>query len=74
MNCKVFVIKEYNMSVKNRLYSLLKTGQTISVAQARNRFRAKNISARVNDLRNDGVPVQTIRTKTGRMVYALKAG
>lgn len=63
------------MSVKSRLHAFLQTGKTISVAQARHKFHAINIAGRVYDLREDGIPVRTTKTNTGRYVYSLrKAG
>lgn len=58
------------MSAKEKILKSLKKG-TLTVKQAQSRFGIANVSARVNELRNDGYPIATNRkvTKSGDVTY-----
>jgi hypothetical protein len=47
------------------------TDQTLTSAQARSLFGIQNLSARVSELRDLGLNVQTIPTKTARAAYRM---
>ena len=47
-----------NVTVKQKILNAL-SKSTLTVAQARARFNASNISARVSELRKAGYPIQT---------------
>lgn len=44
---------------------------TLTEAQASSRFGIKNLRARVSELRESGLLVRTIRTKTGIRAYTI---
>ena len=46
-------------NAKTRLLTYLSNGNTLSVAQARSRFKIANPTARIADLRADGVNIVT---------------
>ena len=65
------------MSVKEKILSFLtkKSGNTLTVKQARSRFKAQNITARIDELRQEGHPIVT-NTKSvgGRMIAVYSYG
>lgn len=65
------------MNVKTRLLRSLAKNNKFSVAQARILFRARNIPARIHELREDGWPIgsDVVYRKDGtpRMVYSLRS-
>ena len=62
-------------NAKTRLLSYLKNGKTLTVAQARSRFKIANPTARIADLRADGANIVTEmregRDGIERAVYSL---
>lgn len=46
---------------------------TLTEAQAVSRFGIKNLRARVSELRESGLSVRTVRTKTGIRAYTMTA-
>lgn len=62
-------------NAKTRLLSYLSNGNTLTVAQARSRFKIANPRARISDLRADGVKIVTEmregRDGVERAVYSL---
>jgi hypothetical protein len=64
-------------TAKDRLLSYLSrsTGTTLTVAQARSRFRISNPRARISELREDGYNIRTTmrrgRDGVARAVYSL---
>jgi hypothetical protein len=62
-------------NAKTRLLSYLSNGNTLTVAQARSRFKIANPTARIADLRADGVNIVTEmregRDGVERAVYSL---
>jgi hypothetical protein len=62
-------------NAKTRLLSYLKNGKTLTVAQARSRFKIANPTARISDLRADGANIVTEmregRDGIERAVYSL---
>ena len=48
-----------NANAKTRLLTYLSNGNTLTVAQARSRFKIANPTARIADLRADGVNILT---------------
>ncbi len=62
-------------NAKTRLLSYLSNGNTLTVAQARSRFKIANPRARIADLRADGVNIRTEmregRDGIERAVYSL---
>jgi hypothetical protein len=61
------------MSVKSKILSFLtkKPGNTLTVKQAQSRFKAKNIYARIGELRDDGHPIVTNVRKSGGRSFAV---
>jgi len=56
------------ISAKTRMLQVLKSGgeyNSFSVAQGRNRFGVKNVSARIAELRADGHPIYTNMKRRG---------
>jgi hypothetical protein len=55
------------MSVKEKILSFLtkKPGNTLTVKQARSRFKAQNIYARIGELREEGHPIVTNTKSVG---------
>jgi hypothetical protein len=53
------------MSQNERLVRYMSTGRSITAAQARSLFGVKNLRARINDLRTEGVCVYTNRSTNG---------
>lgn len=64
-----------NSNAKTRLLSYLSNGNTLTVAQARSRFKIANPRARIADLRADGINIVTEmregRDGVERAVYSL---
>lgn len=64
-----------NANAKTRLLSYLSNGNTLTVAQARSRFKIANPRARIADLRADGIKIVTEmregRDGVERAVYSL---
>jgi hypothetical protein len=55
------------MSVSHKLESWLIKGKTITALQALNKWGCMRLSARINELRNDGLPILTDTiTKNGK--------
>ena len=55
------------MSVSHKLESWLLKGKTITALQALNKWGCMRLSARINELRNDGFPILTDTiTKNGK--------
>jgi hypothetical protein len=44
------------MSVSQKIVNFLKTGRTLTVAQAQSKFGISNVPARIYDLRENGYP------------------
>lgn len=67
--------KTTTTTAKTRLLSYLSSNGTLTVAQARSRFRIANPRARISELREDGYNIRTTmrRGKDGvaRAVYSL---
>lgn len=65
-------------NAKSRLLSYLRSGNTLTVAQARSRFKIANPRARISDLRADGANIVTEmregRDGVERAVYSLVPG
>lgn len=59
------------MTQNERILRYLSTGRTLNASQARTRFGVRNLRARVNDLRNDGVCVYTNRNVDGTVEYRI---
>lgn len=63
------------VNAKTRLLSYLSNGNTLTVAQARSRFKIANPRARISDLRAEGVRIVTEmregRDGVERAVYSL---
>jgi hypothetical protein len=54
------VLRMTNMiSAKDRMLTALKNGSTFTVNQARLRFGVKNVSQRIQELREEGWPIYT---------------
>jgi hypothetical protein len=47
------------ISAKDRMLTALKSGNTFTVNQARRRFGVKNVSQRIQELREEGWPIYT---------------
>lgn len=64
------------MTVRTRMLNSLRNGNTFSVAQARSRFGAHNIAARIHELRNEGhVIYSNVKTRAdGRRVTEYRLG
>lgn len=70
--------KTKRMSAKQKIHAFLskETGKnTLSVEQARTRFKIQNVAARIYDLRKEGVHINTVtkilRNGTRSKIYAL---
>lgn len=65
-------------NAKTRLLAYLSNGNTLTVAQARSRFKIANPRARIADLRADGAKIVTEmregRDGVERAVYSLARG
>ena len=52
------------MSQLNQIRSDLDKGKSITAIDALNKYRCFRLAARVNDLRNQGYPVEVVMVKT----------
>jgi len=62
-------------SIKSKLLTTLEKKNSFSVAQARSRTGGHNITARIDELRQDGHPITTdwrVNSTTGRKVAVYK--
>jgi len=65
--------KAYN-SQSEFLYAYLRgTGRTITAKQARKKYGIKCLTARMSELRAEGLKVRTSRTNKGELAYAVSA-
>lgn len=64
------------LSAKEKLLKYLRGHSTLTVKQARARFGIQNVSARVNDLRKEGVTIYTNKkvNANGRTTYVYRLG
>jgi biotin operon repressor len=53
------------MSQKQRIVKRLETGRTITNRYAASRFGVASLSSRINELRKEGYPIDTIRNRRG---------
>lgn len=53
------------MSQNAKIVKRLESGRTITEKFAARRFGVASLSSRINELRNEGYPIQTIRTRKG---------
>ena len=58
------------MSISHKLEALLLKGKTITALQALNKWGCMRLSARINELRNDGFPILTDSVKQNGKVFA----
>jgi hypothetical protein len=58
------------MSVSHKLEAWLLKGKTITALQALNKWGCMRLSARINELRNDGFPILTDSVKQNGKVFA----
>ena len=59
------------MSQNAKIAKFLKSGKKLSNAQALSQYGVKNLSARICELRQSGMGIQTVKTKAGTTAYAL---
>lgn len=60
-------------NAKTRILTFLRSGKSITTEAARSRFRIENVSARINDLRNDGYLIYcTPRKYRGETRYSYR--
>jgi hypothetical protein len=57
-------------SQKQQIPSWLKRGRTLTQAQASSRFGVGRLAARINEIRDDGIPVETIDVRRGKACFA----
>ena len=63
-----------NVAVKTqneKILTFLRSGQTLTEAQAVSRFGVKRVSARIAELRAEGYPVYSNVNKSGKTAYRL---
>ena len=53
------------MTQMERIYAALKRGERLTHLTALRRFRCARLAARIGDLRDKGVPVQTTMVRSG---------
>jgi len=58
------------MSVSHKLEAWLLKGKTITALQALNKWGCMRLSARINDLRNNGFPILTDSVKQNGKIFA----
>jgi hypothetical protein len=58
------------MSVSHKLEAWLLKGKTITALQALNKWGCMRLSARINELRNDGFPILTDSVKQNGKIFA----
>jgi hypothetical protein len=58
------------MSISHKLEAWLLKGKTITALQALNKWGCMRLSARINELRNDGFPILTDSVKQNGKVFA----
>lgn len=58
------------MSVSHKLEAWLLKGKTITALQALNKWGCMRLSARINELRNDGFPILTDSIKQNGKIFA----
>jgi len=58
------------MSMSHKLEAWLLKGKTITALQALNKWGCMRLSARINELRNDGFPILTDSVKQNGKVFA----
>jgi hypothetical protein len=58
------------MSISHKLEAWLLKGRTITALQALNKWGCMRLSARINELRNDGFPILTDSVKQNGKVFA----
>lgn len=60
-----------SMTQHAKIQKFIATGKQLTVAQARSRLGVQNLRARVTELRQAGVAIKTVKTKTGLTAYAI---
>jgi len=58
------------MSISHKLEAWLLKGKTITALQALNKWGCMRLSARINELRNDGFPILTDSIKQNGKIFA----
>lgn len=53
------------MSQNAKIVKRLESGKTITEKYAASRFGVASLSSRINELRNEGYPIETIRNRRG---------
>jgi hypothetical protein len=59
------------MSQNAKIAKFLKTGKKLSAAQAKSQYGVQNLRARIFDLRQDGLKIETVTLKSGATAYAM---
>jgi biotin operon repressor len=57
------------MSQNDKIYRMLSNDQKVTPSVARRRFGVANLRARINDLRNEGITVFTVRNGNRTAFY-----
>jgi len=59
-----------------RYLSAVRDGKrrTLTSRQAETMFGVRNLRARVHELRQNGVPIKLVRTRSGKNAYVLQSG
>ena len=66
-------IKMRTVSQKEKMLNFMKKGKTLSLVQAEKMFKSQNVTARINDLRNDGHKIQCLKNTSGVTAWKLAA-